>query len=99
MSTDPALKRTNVVIKYAASDGYQAEFTARGGEGTAHRVTGEPVPPQRALIAALQELARLTALFGFEDEALEAFTDARQRVAEWRAGRTDQTTEPAAKAA
>jgi hypothetical protein len=97
MRTDPTLKRTTVVIKYTSSDGYRAELTTKGGEGTAHRVTGEPVPPQRALISALEELARLTALFGFEDEALEAFTGARQRVAEWRASRADQPPAPSTK--
>lgn len=81
--TDPILKRTSVVIKYTASDGYRAEFGAKGGVGSTNRVTGEPVPPQKALIAAFEELARLTALFGFEAEAREAADGAFARVAQW----------------
>jgi hypothetical protein len=84
---DPTLKRTSVNIKYIGSDGYRAEWNAMAGEGTAHRKTGDQVPPQNALIAAFEELARLTALFGFEDEARKAADEAFSRVAEWRAGR------------
>lgn len=84
---DPTLKRTSVQIKYTGSDGYRAEWTAKGGEGTAHRKTGEQVPPQNALVAAFEELARLTALFGFENDARKAADEAFARVAEWRASR------------
>jgi hypothetical protein len=82
---DPKLKRTSVTIKYTASDGYRSEvnYSNTGRMGT------QP-PPELPLIEALEELARLTALFGFEDRALEAFNGARQRVAEWRAQRKDQ---------
>lgn len=90
---DPTLARTRVTIAYTSSDKYRAGFTAKAGKGSQHRVTGEEVPPERALLAALEELARLTALFGFQDEALECFNGARQRVAEWRASRA---TQPAA---
>ena len=71
---DPKLTRTNVVVKYGADDGYSSEA---GFKGTKER-------PELGLLAALEELARLTALFGFEAEALEAFNGARQRVADWR---------------
>lgn len=84
--TDPTLKRTSVQIKYTSSDGFRAEFGGKAGTGTRHRVTGEEVPPQNALIAGFEELARLTALFGFESEAREAAEGAFARVAEWRRG-------------
>lgn len=83
--SDPKLKRTSVQIKYTASDGFRSEFGGKAGTGTKHRVTGEEVPPQRALIAGIEELARLTALFGFEVEARDAVEGAFKRVAEWRA--------------
>lgn len=92
MSADPKLKRTLVRIDYTSDDGYRADFTAKAGTGSKHRVTGEEVPPEKALLGAVEELARLTALFGFEDQALERFNDARQRVFEWRAARA--TGEP-----
>lgn len=86
--SDPKLRRTTVVIGYAANDGYRSELKMKGGIGTKHAVTGEPVPPEHALIEGLEELARLTALFGFEADALEAFNGARQRVAEWKSRRS-----------
>lgn len=82
--SDPTLKRTSVQIKYTGSDGYRSEFTAKGGAGTAHRVTGEEVPPQRALLAAIEELSRLTSLFGFEREARAAFDGSAAAVQDWR---------------
>ena len=84
---DPKLKRTSVQIKYTSSDGYRAEFGGKAGEGSKNLRTGEEVPPQHALIAGLEELARITALFGFEDEARKAVEGAFARVAEWRAQR------------
>ena len=81
---DPTLTRTSVSITYAASDGYRAACAYKAGKGTAHLKTGEPVPPEEALLAALEELARLTALFGFEDEATRRFQCARAAVFEWR---------------
>ena len=92
---NPTLKRTSVQIKYSSSDGFRFEYGAKAGTGTKHRVTGEEVPPQLALLDALEELARLTALFGFEAEALKKFNGARACVAEWKASRTPtQDTTP-----
>lgn len=82
--SDPKLKCTSVVIKYTADDGYKSELMCKGGDGTTALV-----PPEKALLAGLEELARLTALFGFEDQALEVFTEARSRVAEWKSQRTE----------
>lgn len=84
---DPTLVRTRVDVTYGASDSYRAEFHAKGGKGTAHPTTGQSIPPENALLAGLEELARLTALFGFEDEAMKVFVDARLRVTEWKAAR------------
>lgn len=81
---DPTLKRTSVVIKYTSSDGYRMSFEAKGGTGIAHRLTGEQVPPQHAFLAAVGELARMTALFGFEDEAKTEFDKAVTAIREWR---------------
>lgn len=74
---DPKLNRTSVTVKYTADDGYSSDA---GFKGTPER-------PELGLLGALEELARLTALFGFEAEALEAFNGARERVAEWRGKR------------
>jgi hypothetical protein len=57
---DPKLKRTSVTVKYSADDGYSSDA---GFKGTPER-------PELGLLAALEELARLTALFGFDAEAL-----------------------------
>lgn len=81
---DPKLKRTRVSIAYTSTDGYRMEYDARGGTGTRHRVTGQEVLPEKALLGALEELARITALFGFEDQALEVFTTARERIAKFK---------------
>jgi hypothetical protein len=84
---DPTLKKTNVQINYTASDGYRAEFGAKAGAGSKNRATGEEVPPERALLAGLEELSRLLCLFGFDAEARQAFDGARDAVLEWRATR------------
>ena len=84
---DPTLKRTTVHIRYTASDGYRSEFSADVAPGSKNLKTGEPVPPQMALLIGLRELARLTALFGFQDDALREFNEARSAVSEWRATR------------
>ena len=78
MTNDPKLVRSSVTIKYNADDGYSCEHQTKSDMG---------VEPHIPLLAALEELARLTALFGFEEEALERFTAARKRVADWRAAR------------
>jgi len=85
--SDPKLKRTRVEISYGSYDGYRQTLTAKGGTGSIRPSTGQEVEPEIALLAGLEELARLTALFGFEDEALAKFNCARQKVAEWKAKR------------
>lgn len=83
--SDPTLKTTSALIRYTASDGYRAEITCKN-------VPGLPqLPPEQHLLNALEELARITALFGFEDKAAEVFVAARARVAEWKIARDDAT--------
>jgi hypothetical protein len=84
---DPKLKKTSVVIRYTASTGHRAEMTCKAGEDVAHLKTGKPVPPEKALLSGIEELARLLALFGFEQQAREAVDGAFGRVAEWRKSR------------
>lgn len=74
---DPKLKTTGVVIKYRSDDGYESEM--RTGNSYMKNQA-----PEAGFLKALEELARLTALFGFEDEALQRFNAARERVFEWR---------------
>lgn len=76
---EPKIVRSSVHIKYRADDGYAAEHQTAS---TVHQTD-----PHTPLLAALEELARLTALFGFENEALERFNAARKRVADWKAAR------------
>jgi hypothetical protein len=79
----PTLVKTKVVFSYTASDGYRMEFGAKAGKGSKD-VHGNEVAPELAYLDALEELARLTALFGFEDQAKERFDAAQARVAAWK---------------
>lgn len=80
--SDPLLTTSSVTIRYSANDGYSGEQTFK-----IYPVDIGNIPPEQPMVDALEELARLTALFGFEDKALEAFNGARQRVANWKKGR------------
>lgn len=75
---DPTLKTASITIKYTASDGYKmvAQFDG-GGKRSA---TAEDV-----LLAGIDELARLAALFGLQDKADQMMNEAIRRVANWRA--------------
>ena len=84
--SDPKLERTSVQITYRADDGYKAEVGYKSGKGV-RAFEGGPTRPEAALLAGVEELARLTALFGFEAEARQAFDAATARVNEWRAQR------------
>ncbi len=76
---DPKIVHCAVTISYRSDDGYSYK---------AKMATIKGLPnPALPLIEALEELSRLTALFGFEDEALQAFNAARERVAKWRSER------------
>ncbi len=82
---DPKLERSSVQINYTADDGYKSQCGYRSGKGAP--VYGDATKPEGALLAGLEELARLAALFGFESEARKAVEGAFARVAEWRAQR------------
>lgn len=79
--SDPKLKRTSVTVRYTADDGYSFEttYTTNGHH--------PPIDAEIPLLDALEELARLTALFGFHVEAKARLDAAQKCVADWREGR------------
>lgn len=77
---DPTLKDAAVMIRYSASDGYKSEAGFMGGNKRS-------AAPEEALLGALEELARLTALFGLQSQAEKRVAESFQRVADWRAAR------------
>lgn len=84
MSNNPKLTKTAVQIKYWADDGYKSDAMMKAGQGQAHMVTGEPIPPELALLDALEELQRLCNLFGFAKQADERIAAVNGRMATWR---------------
>lgn len=73
---DPKITFASVEINYRADDGYRS--------GTKMKSLKDVGKPTDVLLEALEELARLTSLFGLEIEAAQRFHDARVRVADWR---------------
>ena len=73
---EPSLKKVSVRISYEADDGYRSVVSYESRKDGAS--------PNFALIEALEELSRLTALFGVEYQAKEVFEAARARVAKWK---------------
>lgn len=84
---EATLKKMNVTIAYASTSGLRAEWKAKSGAGSKHLVTGAEVPPQIALLSAIEELARLAEICGFGDEAEVRLVASRAKVMEWRAER------------
>jgi len=84
MSKNPKLTKTAVQIKYWADDGYKSDTMMKAGQGQVHMVTGEPIPPELALLDALEELQRLCNLFGFAKQADERIAAVNGRMATWR---------------
>jgi hypothetical protein len=82
--SDPTLKRARVTIAYTGSDGYRSEFSCKGGAGAV-------ASPEKAMLASIDELARLLALFGFENQARETVEQAFTRVRESLAKRAKDT--------
>lgn len=79
---DPTLTRVKIAIDLTASDGYKSNWLSSPHTNA---------PPKQCLMNGIEELARLTSLYGFEAEALEAFNCSRERVAKWKIKRgTDQ---------
>ena len=83
--SDPKIAECSVAVRYRADDGYNSSVEFR----VDYRRTKE-IPPERPFIDAIQELARLTALFGFDEEALKAFNDASERNFDCRKNRQPQ---------
>jgi hypothetical protein len=82
------LVSASVAFSFRSSDGYGAKdvfSTVNGAEAKA------------VLIEAVDEIARIAALYEFGDEIVAAAQDACKRVAEWRAKATPapQSGEPA----
>lgn len=84
MRKNPKLTKTAVQIKYWADDGYKSDTMMKAGQGQTHMVTGEPIPPELALLDALEELQRLCNLFGFAKQADERIASVNGRMADWR---------------
>lgn len=78
---DPKLERSSVDIRYRADDGFSSVCGLKSGKGYVD------TKPESALLGALDELARIAALFGYQDEARKTVDEALARVAEWRAKR------------
>lgn len=68
------MRRSSVTIKYAAKDGYCST----------EKFINVPGVPHKALLNGLRELARLTELFGYSDEAEAVFNEAREAVRNWK---------------
>lgn len=71
----PQLKAASIKFSFKSSTGYStSENWGPGNNGTAPQV----------LIAAVDEIARIAALYGFGAEVVAAAQDACRRVAVWR---------------
>lgn len=73
----PQLKRVTVKIGYSTDDSFSSDATYITKKGASL--------PKDVLLIAIDELSRLAALYGYGDEAKDAFDDAQRRVAEWKA--------------
>lgn len=76
--SDPTLKSASVTIRYTSSDGYSMETCLKGGPSNPLSTA------EHCLLDTLEELARLTALFGLQEKASERVEGSFKRVAEWR---------------
>ncbi|MDP1980499.1 hypothetical protein [Undibacterium sp.] len=85
--TDPKIIKAVVTINYTADDGTSSSVTYKEYPADAGRN-----PPCQPLIDGLEELARLTTLFKFENKALVAFHEARKKVFIWRSKRETAST-------
>lgn len=85
--TDPKLVVALVTITHASDDGYQSTESFFSGEGN---------PVEGVLLGALQELTRLTALYGFAKKAKDKFDAMQATMADFHAARHDpaSATEP-----
>lgn len=76
---DPRIKKCSVSISYHSDDGYESDQVFH-----LYPIDHNVKMPEQPLIDGLEELARLTALFGLEAKAKEVFEAAQTRVREWK---------------
>lgn len=80
MNADPKLIKSRVLIAYTSDDKYSMSTEMKTGKGSHNPSTGQPFPPENALLDGIEELARICALFGFEDQARAGVEGAFARV-------------------
>jgi hypothetical protein len=76
---EPKLTRTRYVIDYASNDQYQMSQKHDSSDLPAEH------GPEVVFLQAIQELARITALFGFQEQAKAHFDAGQKAIADWRA--------------
>ena len=76
---DPRIEKCSVSISYKSDDGYECNQ-----EFHIFPIDHNVKMPEQPMIDGLEELARLTALFGLEARAKEVFEAAQGRVQEWK---------------
>ena len=80
---DPVLTKSSVQVAYKSSDGYAVEidYTNRGAE---------IAEPHQMLLDGFAELARILALFGFEQQARNAAFKSFDAIRTWRENRSTE---------
>lgn len=72
----PKLLKASVTIKYTSDDGYRSEIKFASTKAT----------PEQILLAGLDELTRICALFIDEKDVTYTIEDVLERVAQWKKG-------------
>ncbi|MFZ3004180.1 MAG: hypothetical protein WA071_27960 [Undibacterium umbellatum] len=85
--TDPKIIKATVTISYTSDDGLSSSTTFSD-----RPVSVGKIAPVQPLIDGLEELARVTTLFGHEINALTVFHEARKQVFIWRSKREKTIT-------
>lgn len=75
----PKLLKASVTIKYTTDDGYRSEVKFANNKAT----------PEQILIAGLDELARICALFVSENDVTVTIEDVLERIAQWKENRDE----------
>ena len=76
--SNPQLVKARVLIEYSSDDGYKSSWEC----GTEEKPT-----PDQVLLNGLEELTRLTALFGLHAEAKKLFDAMQENIASFHAER------------
>lgn len=69
---DPVMVEFKCDVFYKSDDSYQNKEKFRGDD------------PKQVLLSAIDELSRIAHLFGLDEEAMNAFLEARGRILDWR---------------